>query len=163
MIMPLSSFACALVVFSGVGISTQAADMPTWILPGLLARESSSYYDGDGSIVYVDQRMGKDGERGPFQMRPAAFADIAEPGERFETLSTDMRFAEICARRYLALLYSRFAGRDWFYAVGRWNVGPHGDLSTAWDYAKKVQRLGLITVRYSQPADKNASENAVVK
>ncbi len=122
--------------------SAATIDVPDWVMAGILAVETSSRYDTRGAIVYVDQRIGAAGERGPFQMTRDAFDLIKRAGEDFESLSTDPVLAEACCRRYLRLLFRDFAGRDWFTAAGRWNAGPHGPMGRLWKYAKRVQRAG---------------------
>jgi len=117
-----------------------ASDLPTWALPGILSRESSSYYAASGAVVYVDQAVGAAGELGPYQMTRAAFDQVASGDDRFARLRHDAAFAERLAVRYLHWLHARTG--DWFLAVGRWNAGPHGAYAVAWRYAKDVQRRG---------------------
>ncbi len=132
--------AVALIV--GCATAAKGADIPAWVLPGILHEETSSRYIATGAIDYVNRDDGKDGEIGPFQMTPAAFDMVKRSGEQFADLRTNLPFAEDCCRRYLGLLYTDFAERDWFIAVGRWNAGPHGDYGRAWRYAKRAQRSG---------------------
>jgi hypothetical protein len=101
-----------------------AAEVPRWVLAGILHIESRSYFTTTG-IVYVDQRTGAAGELGPFQMTRDAFDLVARTGEEFERLKRDT-----------------FSDRDWFIATGRWNVGPHGSYKGAWRYAKTAQQAG---------------------
>lgn len=138
----LRHFALALITIAGPVL--HAAEMPGWVLPGILMVESRSHYGTDGAIVYVDQRIGAAGELGPFQMTAAAFHLVAHQHEMamFERLRTDTAFAEDMAKRYLQVLWRTFADRDWFLAVGRWNAGPHGALHIAWSYAKRAQQAG---------------------
>lgn len=117
-------------------------DVPDWVMAGILTVETGSHYDARGAIVYVDQRIGAAGERGPFQMTRDAFDLIKHAGESFEDLSTDLVLAESCCRRYLRLLFRAYADRDWFTAAGRWNAGPHGPWVRLWRYAKRVQIAG---------------------
>lgn len=119
-----------------------AEEMPAWVLPGILDRESSSYRTG-ATIVYVDQSEGDAGELGPFQMRRAAFDQVKRSGEYFERLATDTAFAQELAVRYLHWLRARQP--SWFDAVGRYNTGLGGHYPTAWRYAKDVQRRGERT------------------
>ncbi len=118
----------------------RASDLPAWALPGILSRESSSYYTASGAVVYVDQAVGAAGELGPYQMTRAAFDQVASGDDRFARLGHDVAFAERMAVRYLHWLHARTG--DWFLAVGRWNAGPHGAYAVAWRYAKDVQRRG---------------------
>lgn len=137
----LCHFALALLAFAGP-VLRAAEPMPAWVLPGILAVETRSHYRPDGSIDYVDRRVGAAGERGPFQMTRDAFDLVAKPGERFEELANDHDFAEALARRYLQLLWRTFSDRDWFVAAGRWNAGPHGRWSRLFAYAKRAQQAG---------------------
>jgi hypothetical protein len=118
-----------------------AAEVPRWVLAGILHIESRSYFTTTG-IVYVDQRTGAAGELGPFQMTRDAFDLVARTGEEFERLKRDTAFAQDLCERYLRLLWSDFSDRDWFIATGRWNVGPHGSYKGAWRYAKTAQQAG---------------------
>jgi hypothetical protein len=138
--MSVAHFALVLVAFAAPTLT--AVEIPAWVLPGILREESSSRYTSTGAIDYVNRADGADGEVGPFQMTPAAFDMVKRSGERFDDLRTNLPFAEDCCRRYLRLLYADFAERDWFIAVGRWNVGPHGPYTGAWRYAKRVQKAG---------------------
>lgn len=98
--------------------------IPQWILVGILKHESRSYYDDNDDIVYIDKRIGKDGERGPFQMRRICFDQVCEKGEKFTNLSKNMNFAEELAIRYLLYLYNGKAKNDWRVAIGMYNTGP---------------------------------------
>jgi hypothetical protein len=135
---------CLLIITTFFTIGLCAAELPSWALPGMLARESSSYYTAAGAVVYRDQSIGTAGELGPFQMRRAAFDQVAESGEAFERLAYDTAFAERLAIRYLHWLHRRTG--DWFIAIGRWNAGPTGDYGVAWRYAKDVQKRGQRSV-----------------
>jgi hypothetical protein len=103
-------------------LSADAATVPDWVVRGIAAQESSSWYALDGHLVYVDQRIGADGERGPWQMALAAFREI-EPSKSI-TLLDDPVAAERIARLRLLRLYSRLG--DWSLVVGAWNVGVAG-------------------------------------
>lgn len=134
----LTTFAAVLLAFAGPAVS---ADIPAWVLPGILHIESRSYFTTTG-IVYVDRRVGADGELGPFQMTRDAFDLVARRGEEFERLKHDTAFAQDLCERYLHLLWSDFSDRDWFTATGRWNAGPHGSRKRLWAYAKRAQQAG---------------------
>lgn len=137
----LASFALLLVAFAAPAVP--AAEVPRWVLAGILHEESRSSYAAHGAITYVDRRVGKDGEHGPFQMTRDAFDLVAHTGESFDRLKTDTAFAEDLCRRYLRLLYTDFSDRDWFITAGRWNAGPHSrNWSRLWGYAKRVQKAG---------------------
>jgi hypothetical protein len=98
--------------------------IPEWILTGILKHESRSYYDENADIVYIDKRIGKDGERGPFQMRKICFDEVSKRGEKFVKLSKDMSFAEELTVRYLLYLFNGPAKNNWRVAVGMYNTGP---------------------------------------
>lgn len=130
---------CLMVITTFLAIGLCAEEMPAWVLPGILQKESSSYFV-DGRLIYVDQSVGADGELGPYQMTRAAFDQVAVSGELFERLGTDNDFAGALAVRYLIWLRARTP--SWFDAVGRYNTGLGGRYATAWQYAKRVQILG---------------------
>lgn len=106
-----------------LGVLHAADDMPFWVLPGILATETHSYYRTDGSICYVDRRTGAAGELSCFQITPQAFREIARGGETFGRIATDTAFAEALARRYLQWIYDKKANGDWLRAVGMYNAG----------------------------------------
>jgi hypothetical protein len=112
-----------------------AQEAPDWVTNGILAVESSSYYDGP-TLVYVNQARGRHGERGPWQMTNIAWRDIGSPG-RFRALQTDPAFARKCFQAYIGKLYDR-AG-SWELAVEWYNAGPR-HRSPA--YLRDVKRLG---------------------
>jgi len=113
----------ALLLLSAAIYAVETVEVPDWVLVGILSVESRSYYADDG-IVYIDRRRGRHGERGPFQMTRIAFNQIAKPGERFESLSTDLDLAEDCAKRYLVWLHVNFSRRQWTRTVMMYNAGP---------------------------------------
>lgn len=139
--MLLLSIALLTVVAASAAELSGSEAMPVWVLPGIAARESSSYYDVDG-LVFIDREPGKAGELGPFQMKPGTFAGLAQSGELFSDLHNDMRFAELMTVRYLQVLYKRTG--NWFMAVGYYHTGPAGNYGQAWRYAKDVQRRGRL-------------------
>jgi len=100
--------------------------IPNWILIGMLKHETSSYYSESGSIVYVNKRVGKAGERGPFQMKHICFETIAEQGEIFKKLQTNTQYAEGLTVRYLLYLYDGPAHQNWKTAISMYNTGPTG-------------------------------------
>lgn len=124
-----------------------AGEPPDWTLVGILAKETqSSYATAPGTpITYVDRRVGKDGELGPFQMTQEAFDQVSTPAEAFTRLKTDTRYAEKKAKEYLCWLYDNGAKHDWSIAVAMYNVGPTGWRrlhSRAIAYLRSVRRLG---------------------
>lgn len=119
-------------------------EVPVWVLAGILAQETRSSYALDGNtIIYRDKRIGARGERGPYQMRRIAWKQIKEAGERFEDLSTDMRYAELCAMRYLLWLYNNSAKGSWPHAIQYYNAGP-GNLRYSYyaNVALKARKAG---------------------
>lgn len=112
-----------------------AAEVPEWVLVGILHVETDSAFKADGSIDYVNRKRGAHGERGPFQMTHAAFDSVKDPGEKFESLSSDLDLAKGCARRYLLWLDKHWGHGDWVRNVMMYNAGP-GRVSRR--YANKV-------------------------
>jgi hypothetical protein len=108
------------------GITIAGDEIPGWVLKGMLSVETSSYYDEDGNITYIDRRIGKAGERGPFQMTRIAFDEVSTLGEKFSDLGNNTKFAEEMAIRYLRWLYENHAGKSWKRAVAMYNTGPCG-------------------------------------
>ena len=102
--------------------SMSCTEVPDWVVRGVLLVESSSYFSSNGTLIYVDKRVGRSGERGPFQMTEIAFDTVKRPGEHFVNLQVDMALSEKTACRYLSLLYKR--SNDWFLAIQMYNRGP---------------------------------------
>ncbi len=111
--------------------------VPIWVLEGVLQVETRSTYQGD-TIVYVDQRIGSSGERGPYQCTEIAFRQVSQPGERFVSLSADTAFAEQIAIRYLLYLYNGPAHGSWPHAIQQYHRGPG---NYAYSYYVTVRRL----------------------
>lgn len=102
-------------------------EVPFWVMSGILAQESNSYYDystGTERIVYVDRKVGAAGELSAYQITRIAWRQVRRRGERFETLATDQRYAEQIAMRYLCWLYEHSAKGSWDRAVEYYNKGP---------------------------------------
>lgn len=119
--------------------------VPDWALRGILKHESRSYYNEDGNIVYIDKRRGRDGERGPFQMRKICFDEISKPGEQFWKVEKNMVYAEEMAIRYLLYLYNKRANQSWVTAIGMYNTGPTNYRKyrqSARNYYNEVKRKG---------------------
>lgn len=104
-----------------LSVTCLAADVPFWIIKGIAKTETSSIVNPDGSLVYVNHKIGLAGERGMFQMGQAAFSEVAKPGETFEQLGTDPEYDLELSQRYLQLLHKRFHG--WEEAVEAYNAG----------------------------------------
>lgn len=118
--------------------------IPDWVLPGIVAVESSSYWRGD-LLIYVNRKRGRHGERGPTQLTRAAFETVARPGEKFERLSTDMDFAVEITVRYLRWL--RAQSSSWDQAVAKYNGGLRATTNGS-EYLEAVRELGLAYVRH---------------
>jgi len=131
--------------------------MPKWVLHGILYMETRSYYEQDGTLTYVDQRRGRSGERGPFQMTRIAFRQVAKAGEVFADLETDKTFAKEVAIRYLNWLHTNYPG-SWEKTVAMWNTGPTGYRSNKRRgdrYAEKAKTYGEIAMaRLSEDKEK---------
>lgn len=113
-------------------------EVPAWVIRGIASVESSSRYDG-GKLVYVDRRMGSAGELGPFQMKRIAWREITRGTEQFNSMATDVAYAETCAKRYLLWLYTNTADKSWVLAVQQYHAGP-GKRSRS--YLNRVMRAG---------------------
>lgn len=115
-----------------------ADDVPAWVLKGMLSVETSSSYNADGSIRYVDRKQGAAGERGPFQVLPSTFKQYARPGERIEQLESDTAFADRFARRILSALFARH--KSWVIALSVYHRGRV--CLTGKNYAHRVAYRG---------------------
>ncbi len=119
--------------------------VPDWVVRGLAAVETKSYFTPSGRLVYVD-RSGDSGDsddgRGPFQTTNAAFDMVRHPGERWANLATDFRLAEAVARRYIGFLYLEKAGKDWTTAMAWYRKGSHYRCAEAQDYARRAAAIG---------------------
>ncbi len=114
----------AILVMLTCGLPAVENEVPAWVLAGILQQETRSYYLEGDTIKYVDKRVGKDGELGPFQMTKIAWKQIRQPGEKFADLKTDTKYAEECAMRYLLWLYNGPARQSWAHAIQGYNAGP---------------------------------------
>ena len=113
-------------------------EVPAWVMRGILMHESSSRYDENGAIVYVNRKRSKAGAAGPFQVMPATFKLYAIEGERFEWLETDLGFAEDFAKRMLMQIYED--ERSWTRALSVYNTGrvcSRGNI-----YAEEILKKG---------------------
>lgn len=114
--------------------------VPQWVITGIAAVETGSYFKS-GRLVYVDQRDGRHGEVGPFQMTRAAYEDIKGPEDSFTRMRHEPKYAEKMARRYLLKL--RAGGkRPWEEVVGLYNGGRR----VQWAYAERVKNVGMATL-----------------
>lgn len=119
-----------LVVLLVYGTVCTALEIPEWVLAGILATETRSYYTESGSIIYVDRKTGRAGETGPFQMTRAAWLQIREKTEKRSALKTDLVYAELCCMRYLAWLVENDQRKNhttdtrWDSVIQAYNAGP---------------------------------------
>ena len=102
----------------------QATDIPDWVFDGILKVETRSYYKGE-ELVYVDRRIGRSGERGPYQMCYNTWKQVAHAEEKFRTLSTDTHYADTCATRYLEWLNKHYAHNNWNRLIEMYHRGPN--------------------------------------
>jgi hypothetical protein len=116
-------------------IALRAEEVPLWVMKGILRVESSSYYDSEGNIRYVDRKVGRAGELGPFQITRVAYLQVKRKGEPdFRYLQNNAKLSEAIAIRYLLWLRKNYAS-NWYEAIGMYNAGP-GRKSPS--YVKKV-------------------------
>lgn len=110
---------------------------PQWVLDGILATESSSTYNEDGTINYVNRAVGPSGELGPFQSTFNAWLQVRKRGERFAKLAKSTAYAEVVAIRYLSWLNKHYGHGNWDRVVEMYNAGPN---NRSPDYLRKVKR-----------------------
>lgn len=137
-IAPHLLFLLALLCFCIGLCASEPIDVPPWILSSIAMIETRSIYRADGSINYVDRRIGKAGERGPFQIRTIALKDVHLVSMRADVQSDPMaaEFATIC---YLRLCYKRTG--TWWAAVGLYHSS---DPDEAREYAVRVWSLRTL-------------------
>jgi hypothetical protein len=124
-------------------VPERVSPIPEWILIGILMRETRSYYDTDGNIVFIDRAIGSSGERGPFQLTPIAFKQIKKKGETHKRVMWDMVYAQDLTERYLMWLYNGPAKKNWDIAIRMYNGGPSRyRLRATLKYLKDVKRVG---------------------
>lgn len=81
--------------------------------------ETRSLVSTDGGIIYVDKRIGMNGERGPYQMLEETYNWIKSPlWPGFKHLSTDMVLARAAFRRYVRRIYTG----NWINTLHRYNL-----------------------------------------
>jgi len=121
----------------------RVSPVPQWILTGILMRETKSYYDEDGNIVYIDKTIGSSGERGPFQITPIAFKQIKKKKETHSKVMRNMEYAQEMTERYLLWLYNGPAKKNWDTAIRMYNGGPgKWRLAVTLEYLNDVKRVG---------------------
>lgn len=101
-----------------------AADVPDWIIVGILRVESRSSLTPDGRVIYRDKRRGKDGEVGCMQVTPIAFKQVRRRGEQFWMMEQDTAFSVEIGCRYLSYWYERTG--SWERAVAMYNPRDRG-------------------------------------
>lgn len=130
-------------------------DVPMWIRKGQLMKESSSYYNADGTIKYVNRKRGgnnnqRRGAIGPFQVLRCAFDHMKKEhpeilkNRKYEEMQKDTKLNEEVAAMYLIYIYNGRANNNWNTAIMLYNAGPWGDIDAdARYYLKKVRQYGL--------------------
>lgn len=102
---------------------TDYQGVPFWVLRGIAAQETRSSIADDGTVTWVDHRVGKAGELGVMQMTQGAFEMVHHKGETFWRLHKDPQYALALAVRYLTYLKARDG--TWEKAVASYNAGKH--------------------------------------
>lgn len=136
-----------------VVVKSFSEDVPLWIRCGQLMKESSSYYNADGSIKYVNKTRGGNNSRrgaiGPFQVLRIAFDHMKKihptslKSRHYTEMLTDTKLNEEVACMYLLYIYNGRANKNWNTTVMMYNAGPWGALdSDARSYLKKVKKYG---------------------
>lgn len=122
--MRLNTIILLLVLLSTIH-AQERTSIPVWVMPGILATETKSYYANTGQIVYRDKRRGTSGERGCFQMTKRAFDQVKRRGEQFWMIEQDTVFAAEMAWRYLHWLNDNYGHGNWDRVVEMYNAGPN--------------------------------------
>jgi hypothetical protein len=137
-------------------VPTLRDSVPLWIRKGQLMKESSSYYNEDGTIKYVNKKRGGNNSRkgaiGPFQVLRIAFDHMKKEHpatlkfRRYEEMQTDTKLNEEVACMYLLYIYNGRANKNWNTAIMMYNAGPWGEIDAdARNYLKKVKQYGNAT------------------
>lgn len=127
--------------------------IPFWIRKGQLMKESSSYYNADGTIKYVNRTRGGNNNRkgaiGPFQVLRIAWDHMRKEnptffrGKKYTDMQTDLKLNEDVAAMYLLYIYNGRGGKNWNTTVMLYNRGPWGEIDAdARYYLKKVKQYG---------------------
>lgn len=139
---PHLAFLCAILLaflFCRFGL---AADIPDWCIRGIAAVETNTTWRDIGDLTYRDRRQGEDGEVGPWQLAPAALADMDVSHLR-SRIHREPILAESMTRAWLLRCYRRTG--DWFEAVAIYHTGPRGDVRRGHNYAARVRAAGITT------------------
>ena len=116
--------------------ASEPIQIPQWVVDGVLEIETKSYHRPDGSIMYVDQRIGKAGEHSCFQIRSIALRQVHLTGWR-DLIQQDTVAAEYAFTVIMRDCYRRTG--NWFAAVGVYHAPQDPD--EAADYARRVWAL----------------------
>ena len=128
--------------------------VPHWIRKGQLMRESSSYYNADGTIKYVNKNRGgnnntRKGAIGPFQVLRCAFDHMKKEhpdvlrGRKYEEMQKNLKLNEEVACMYLSYIYNGRGNQNWDTTIMLYNVGPWGTIDRdSRDYLKAVKKFG---------------------
>jgi hypothetical protein len=127
-------------------LSTTETTVPVWVLGGIMAQETRSYYTNKyNTIVYIDQRTGAAGELSAFQITYGAWKQVKIRGERFQDLAIDQDYAEQVAIRYLLWLYNGTGKRSWVATIQQYNAGPGGHSRAYYNgVRRKARKAGLL-------------------
>lgn len=139
MILLTSGCLCVALHGQEYGADFRPIQCPPWLLRGLMAVETSSYYRADGTVVYVNQKRGLAGERGLFQAMPATLRQYGYSPSLYEQ---DTAYA-INATRAILLRYYATTG-SWDACAAAWRKGLSGrNSTTATTYAAHVRAAGM--------------------
>lgn len=127
--------------------------IPMWIRKGQLMKESSSYYNADGTIKYVNRTRGgnnhKRGAIGPFQVLRIAWDHMRKEnpeffkGKSYSDMQTNLKLNEDVAAMYLLYIYNGRGNNNWNTTIMLYNRGPWGEIDAdAREYLKKVKYYG---------------------
>lgn len=96
--------------------------VPAWCIEGILATETHTTINSDGSFTRRDKRNDRD-SLGIAQMRPIAWEDVKQyfPHNKFTDLETDPELCVEALHLYLCKLWTAKGG--WDLAVARYNGG----------------------------------------
>ncbi len=128
--------------------------VPLWVRKGILMKESNSYYDQYGKIIYVNKKRGgrnnlKRGAIGPFQLIKMAWIHIKKienntlSNRNYHEMQNDTALNEYAACIYLKYIYEKRANKNWDTTIKLYNCGPWGEIdSDTLNYFNKVKKYG---------------------
>jgi hypothetical protein len=125
--------------------------IPLWVRVGQLMKESSSYYNDDGTIKYVNRTRGGNNHRagaiGPFQVLRCAWDDMKKEhseelrGRQYSEMQRDTKLNEEVAAMYLLYIYNKTGNKNWNTTIMKYNCGPWGDIDRdAREYLRLVKK-----------------------